>query len=191
MADTELLSLTEASAPAGTEGIYLVDGSGNSRYLLLSDLKTFINTDPTVVPSSVPLVGARAIRTSTQASSAGDNAFPFQDVGFDTDSFWSFGSPTRLTIPANVVKAVLTASIHTTGGSAGSVSLSIKKNGADYVATQAANSGFATVSLNVTTGPIIVAENDYFELEYNVGSGRTFEVARTFLSITALEVQSP
>lgn len=48
-------------------------------------------------------VGAAVVRTSTQSiSSAVSTAISWSSAGWDTDSLWSGGDPTKLTIPAGM-----------------------------------------------------------------------------------------
>lgn len=198
MADKELFSLPEHDSTDidGTMGVYLVDPLVGSRYVTLAELKTYINTDPTTVPASEPLRGARAVRTSTFTPSTGVNAISWNsdstgDGGFDTDSIWDSGAPTRLTVPTGWERAALFAGIRVTGGSAVNLFLAIRKNGTDTFANTMSSSGFSNQGLQVSTGPIIVTAGDYFEATYEFSSVTSKTVQnepRTFFSIIGLQV---
>jgi hypothetical protein len=199
MASSELLDLNggvglTSGEVASAQGLYVVDASGNSRFVSFANLKTAINTDPTVVPASEPLIGARALLTGTVTPpNTSENAIAWQSVsttGFDTNSFWSAGAPTRFTIPAGVTKVMLFAGLRATGGSAVSISLAIRKGGTTQIATNSMDSGFVNQTLTSASGPLIVAAGDYFEATYvfsSVTSKAIQNEERTFFSIVALE----
>jgi hypothetical protein len=175
MVDKTIPELIDVDLPlGGTEVIHLVDSDGNSRKIALSDLKTFINTDPTVVPSSVPFRGALAYRSSALsiANSTSTN-ITWNAEDYDTDSIWSAGAPTRLTVPTGVTKVKIISGIVFESATYTLLSLTIIKNGglttfADYRGqplsrNQYTNAVGNTVGLNVVTPVLAVSSGDYFE----------------------------
>lgn len=51
---------------------------------------------------SASMRGAQAIRTTTETYNNTAKLATFEDTGFDTDSFWSSGTPKRLTVPVGL-----------------------------------------------------------------------------------------
>lgn len=180
--------LTAAGTLGGTELFVITDGDGNSRKVTLDELKTFINTDPTVVPSSVPYSGARVVRTSDVGIS-GVLVVAWQSEERDTDSFWSAGAPTRLTVPTGVTKVKVSASARLTGSGV-LLQAAFLKNGA-------ASAGLGTQSgtvqdIFVGSDVLDVVAGDYFEVQLFTGSGATVEattsgIARTWFAMEVIE----
>lgn len=167
--------MTNKTVPQLTAGtlsadgvMHFVDADGNSRKITLADLKTFINTDPTVVPSSEPYRGARVRRTSNLSITANTvTVVTWQAADRDTDSIWSAGAPTRLTVPTGVTKVRLSAQLRYAASA--SVFVLIGKNGDTpngAVRVNATGTGLfgATDVLDVVAG-------DYFECSaFSAGS---------------------
>lgn len=61
-----------------------------------------------------------------------DVAIPWDDTVYDTDSFWSAGTPTRLTVPAGVTKVRLKDDIDWTFGGSGYRHVWVHKNGSPF-----------------------------------------------------------
>ena len=170
-------ALTEVDLLGGTEQLHLVDAEGNSRKVTLADLKTFINTDPTVVPSSVPFRGALARRTSVLSlTNAVFINITWDSALYDTDSIWSAGAPTRLTVPTGVTKIKLGGGTDLPSATYSTLSQLITKNGdtgPDYPGfgsfrTQA---GSTLPRNSCSTGVIPVVAGDYFEFRVGQFSG--------------------
>lgn len=167
MTNKKIPELTAVGLLGGTELFHLVDSDGNSRKVTLDDLKTFINTDPTVVPSSVPYRGALVRRTSA-LSLAPSTTTPviFQEELRDTDDFFSLGSPTRLTVPVGVTKVRLKSNVRFASNASGIRYCFHSKNGALFIGrgyvNQAALGAFLTQ--NFQSAVLDVVEGDYFEL---------------------------
>lgn len=191
--DKDLLTLTLADlSDISAAGVYVyVVTPDGSRKALLSTVKTFANTDPTEVPASEPMVGAKVQLTgNVTVTSSAAQIISWGSADFDTNSFWSGGAPTRFTVPSGVTMVELTAGTRSTGSGTVQLSLQIKRNGTDYVAQDAKQSGFANGGNNCFSGPVPVTAGDYFELEYTQGStsSRTIvDEARTFFAIKAVE----
>ena len=193
MADKELSGLNEASAIAGGK-LYIVDADGNSRWIGVADLKTFINTDPTIVPSSVPWRGARVRLTSnlTHNSSGNFLTASWASASVDTDDIWSAGAPTRLTVPAGVTKVRLSATIVFATNATGVRQISVNKNG-DIpegglgLTTTASNIGQL---LSATSSVMDVEAGDYFELRVYQNSGGSLNITnenRTWFQMEIVE----
>ncbi|MDH6235151.1 hypothetical protein M2281_005773 [Mesorhizobium soli] len=183
--------LTSAEV-AGAKGLYVVDADGNSRFVSFANLKTAINTSPTVVPSSVPHRGARVVRTGTLVvPDTNENAISWQSADFNTDSIWSSGAPTRLIVPVGVTKVSLTGGVRSTASSATNNYAVIRKNGTTYFASSGMSTGFSNGSVGLATGVIAVSAGDYFELLYAfnsiTGSRTIVNEPRTFFSMNVVE----
>lgn len=193
--DKELFDLgggigVDSADLTGTMGLYLVTPEG-SRFVTLDELKTWVNTDPTVIPASEPFRGANVqLSSGTVVANTSVNTLSWGSARYDTDSFWSGGSPTRLTVPSGVDRVRVNAGFRSTGGAAVGISCFIVKNGSVFMAMFSANSGFANGGGYCSTGVIDVDAGDYFELQYVQGTAtsRTVEATdRTFFSIEAVE----
>jgi hypothetical protein len=117
--------------------------------------------------------GAKAKMTAddtTQNVSGGDTAVSFDSAVFDTDSFWSAGAPTRLTIPATVtyVELVGQVSVASSTGDTGFYTGIFHRNSAGTLlrnfGPRLIETGGAAKQLQAVTGPVAVTAGDYFEL---------------------------
>lgn len=187
-----LESLTAVGAMDGTELLYIVDTDGNSRKITAADLKTFINTDPSIVPSSEPFRGALVKRTGTQSISANtETSIAWQAAEYDTDSFWSAGAATRLTVPAGVTKVRLAANVSDNGTNKESYAY-IFKNGAAFLGGPdhgSVGGGFNNRK-NLHSAVVNVSTGDYFELRVYYTVAATVPAAYTnlWMSIEAVEL---
>lgn len=177
MADQELASLPAAGTLDGTVLLYIVDQDGNSRKVTLADLKTFINTDPTVITSADPWRGAKAYRTSDLTSVTTAQTIVWQAASPNTDSIWSAGAPTRLTVPTGVTKVRLFWALEYEAlATAGSVGAALRKNGAALVqpdaygghTTRAGTTGFNNNLVLGFSCLLAVTAGDYFELQTSI-----------------------
>ncbi|TGT72900.1 hypothetical protein EN802_13555 [bacterium M00.F.Ca.ET.159.01.1.1] len=175
MVDKKIEDLPALSSVTGTILIEVVDDDGNSRKVPLSDLKTFINTDPTVVPSSNPFRGALVKRTTSQAiTTATETPVTWESAVYDSDSIWSAGSPTRLTVPSGVTKVRLKANVQWDISSVGFRYVAMKKNGADFdgrgaslIDSLASNYEWQ----NIGSAVVAVTAGDYFDLRVQHSKG--------------------
>ena len=172
-------ALTAAGTLDGTELFHVVDTDGNSRKLTLADLKTFVNTDPTVVPSSEPAKLLRVQRTSNQSlSNASTTAISWQSSQKDTSGgqlSWSVGTATRITIGAGVTKVIARASLAWAANGTGARLTIIRKGGSTmfgegYDARLSASASIPTIA-HAETVILDVAENDYLEVFGHQASG--------------------
>lgn len=61
-----------------------------------------------------------------------DVTIPWDATVYDTDAFWSAGSPTRLTVPAGVSKVRLKGNLNWTFGGTGSRHIWMHQNGGPF-----------------------------------------------------------
>lgn len=176
MADQELGELPAAGALDGTVLLYIVDQDGNSRRVTLAELKTFVNTDPTIVPSSEPWRGARVRRSSNVTGITWPYIVSWNSEVEDTHGFWSAGAPTRLTVPAGVTRVRLRANVEIEGSAnTGSMFLSILKNGAAFngqgaIGNRNSSTGFSSNVLHCHSWSDQCTNGDYYEVRINVNT---------------------
>lgn len=173
MVTKTISELTAAGTLGGTELFVITDGDGNSRKVTLATLKTFMNTDPTVVPSSEPFRGALAYRSSvlSVANNTGV-AIAWNAEDYDTDAIWSVGAPTRLTVPTGVTMVRLNCTLMFPTATYGILSASIIKNGDTSSTSYPGQGGLrvqndsvsAFVRMGGSTAVISVTGGDYFEV---------------------------
>lgn len=164
-----------------------------------SALKTFVNTDPSVVPSAVPFKGALVRRTSSLTSVTWPLLIPWQEAVYDTDDFWAGAAPSRLTVPAGVTKVRLTASVSFEGlATAGSVFAQFFRNGASLSpgsgpTARQSNTGFSDNVLPLVSPVVNVTAGDYFEVRATVsmsGQDQILEDYRTWFALEVVEASS-
>lgn len=140
----------------------------------------------------------RCVRTATYNLSNDTYwTVQWQQTQVDTDSFWSSGQPTRLTIPSGFTKAIIFASCNFSSAStpSGRREIRIIKNGSTIMNVCLLKPSTATEStadIQATTGIIPVSSGDYFEVSVyqNQGSalavgGGTSGLNGLFLSVEA------
>lgn len=200
---TQLFNLnsgTEITSLDGAYGLYIVtvDGGGNpvqSGYVTLATLKNFINTDPSVVPSSNPWRGCQVSLSANQ--SIPNSAFTVVNFGaedIDTDSIWNIGAPSRLTVPVGVSKIRLSAGVSWSGNSTGLRYLEFYKNGGGVPPAGSVAQGIPANTnynaVNCTGGVMSVSAGDYFELRVLQNSGGSLNVlnnSRTWFQMEIIE----
>lgn len=161
-----------------------------------SALKTFANTDPTIVPSSSPFRGALVRKTTNSTGLTFPIFVAWEEAVYDTHSFWTAGTPTRLTIPSGVSRIRLTGSITFEGlGAVGSVFAQVQKNGAvqnpgsGFTFRQDA-AGFTDNVVPIMTPVINVIPGDYFEISTQVSMSGQDQILfgyRTWLNLEVVE----
>jgi hypothetical protein len=131
--------------------------------------------------------GARLEKSASQSYTASAAAVVTWAVPvIQTWPLWSAGSPNRLTIGANVNIVELHASVRCNTVVAGFTQLSIRKNGGALMASSNATSG-AAPARQCSTGPIYVANGDYFEVLFQGAQGNTLEaIERTHFTCSIL-----
>lgn len=186
MADTKTSDEAAATTPTGAELVRIVQSATSKK--------------TTVAVLSHHFRGARARMNAddtAQNVTASDVAITFDVADFDTDSFWSAGSPTRLTIPSGVSYVMLSGQAlvsSSTGDTFYSVSIQ-HRNSANtllrYYGQRFMEGGNTSRMCNVSSGAIAVSSGDYFTLNVREESDNSVTIegddsAQTFLALTVL-----
>ena len=203
---------TGATVSVGNGAIVLIQGNGANCYgvggaAALGDLADvvgpFLNGDLLQFDGAawrpagsgilsrvmLPFKGALVRRATTQAVAATTNTqLAFSDAVYDTDSFWSGGSPTRLTVPSGVTKVQLWGGVAWSGGSANGT-LRLLKNGATFLGRGniSAASGFTDQGLTVISAVIPVVAGDYFEAQVYLSAARTVSADGAVFGLAVVE----
>lgn len=128
---------------------------------------------------NAPFKGALARLNANKSISAWPYIASWDNASYDSDGFWSSGTPTRLTIPAGkgIKKIRLTGVIGISYSAAlnSAFSLLLMKNGATsgYVVGQyktESTSAFSASIINFSSPVITVADGDYFEVRINAAT---------------------
>lgn len=190
MADTKTSDETAATAPTGAELVRIVQGGSSKK--------------TTLAVAGHQFRGARARMTSddTAQNVTTLTAVVFDAAEFDTDSFWSAGSPTRLTIPAGlgITHVELAGQVNTTAStadtylsveithynSAGTILNRILQFGSEFGAT--------TKVAAMGSGPLAVTAGDYFELRVQEESDTSVTIqggstTRCFLALHVIGME--
>lgn len=160
MADTKTSDETAATTPTGAELVRIVQGGSSKK--------------TTLAVAGHQFRGAKVRLSSDDLTQnyTTETAMPFDIADFDTDGFWSAGSPTRLTIPAGkgITHVELTGQVQMTLGSASEwMTVGIKhSNSAGTILHQRGprfmQRGNTGGTLGAVSGPLPVSDGDYFEL---------------------------
>lgn len=187
MADTKTSDEAAATTPTGAELVRITQGGSSKR------------TTAAVLGHQFRGAKARMTLDDTLVNPTSGYIIPFDSTDFDTDSFWSAGSPSRLTIPAGKgIKYVelvgqVSATLGTVSTWAG-VIIS-HRNSAGTLLEQFLNHGwdYGTGHLSpAITGPVAVSDGDYFELIYQEESDTSVTIdgdhaqRRTYLALTVI-----
>lgn len=168
----EIIDLPAAEALTGAELVTVIQG-GVSVKVPISTLSAHIKIAETIVPASEPFKGALLRRTSDLNAVSFPLFVPWQEAAYDSDSFWSAGAATRITIPAGITKVRLTGSVRFNASfEAGTISCRIYKNGGIFpystsIIQRQGATGFDDNANAAFTPVIPVVQNDYFELRAN------------------------
>lgn len=161
----------------------------------------FVSPNALVPVAAVPrFMGAQVyLSASTTAQNYSTaTAIAFGAEAYDTDGFHdNVTNNTRLTIPAGLgIKKVRVAAVARVSSiTAGSDNvLTISKNGAyTYIGnpgTTHENSAATTSQISISSGPIAVADGDYFEFVFQTSDTSTgLDADRTSFSIEVVEVE--
>ena len=162
MADTKTSAETAATALSGAELVRIVQSASSKK--------------TTAAVLGHQFRGARVRKTSDDASADYTTETPmdFDVADFDTDTFWSAGTPSRLTIPAGlgITYVDLTGQVISSASAAGAASWTsiTQYTSADVVkktvGQRVVPKDGATMTLAVSTGPLSVDDGDYFQLRY-------------------------
>lgn len=163
----------------------------------LQQLLDFAQAQAAIVPELVPYRGAILSRTTTQTGVVNTTPVSWEAASFDTDSFWSAGAPTRLTIPSGITKVRLLWSVfYGTSATAGSASILLHKNGSsatspDFWGRTTARQGTTGFSNNEASGmsaALAVSPGDYFELVASISGISTSTIEASSRTVFELEV---
>lgn len=153
-------------------------------------------TDPTTFFGITELDGStpRAMVTlsSPFAISSSLDYIDWDAAEYDTDSFWSAGSPSRLTIPAGVSKVRLYAGVRADTTAITHLLCNIDKNGASFLGggalePEAMVSGLTT-RIAIASAPVDVIPGDYFEVETRANtSANISNDPNTYFALEVLE----
>lgn len=150
-----------------------------------------VSPGTTITPS---FQGAAVRLTSNESISTASNTdIPWDVVTFDTDSFWSGGSPTRLTVPSGVTKVRVSAGIEWGTSAVGQRAASITKNGSFSVEGRAddkRSAGDDSIGhiQNIISATLSVVSGDYFEVNVFQDSGGNLNVLTSAATWFAIEV---
>lgn len=128
--------------------------------------------------AGVPFMGAMVNLTSNTTLAAPPAQVTWAAAAYDTASFWSAGSPTRLTVPAGVTRVRLFTTLAFDTGTFATVantSLSFRKNGNDFIGNGfgAMASGYPNSVFTTISAVIPVVAGDYFEVRWNTSRAGT------------------
>jgi hypothetical protein len=161
MADREISGLTAGTDPKAA--LFHAVQSGNSR--------KFVGD---VVGHQFRGAHVHMTSDDTTVNATGGYTLSFDAATFDTDTFWSAGAPTRLTIPASlgIAYVEVTGQIQvsaTTADNTRTLQL-IQRDSGDtikrlwhYNAFEGGGTGWAA---SIHSGPVAVAAGDYFAITY-------------------------
>lgn len=126
--------------------------------------------------------------TTTTLPALSTTVIPFPTPVLDTAGFWDAANPTRITIPASVSIAKLSAFFTTDFiVNTGSVVLFFFKNGVEFQRWQGTWSTWPM--FGSFTGPLVVSEGDYFEMKmFTSDANRSSGNDRTFFTLEVLQV---
>lgn len=187
MADVKTSAETDATVLTGAEQVRITQG-GNSR-----------KTIAALMGHQFRGVRARMSTDDTAQNVTADTAVGFDLADFDTDTFWSAGSPTRITIPASlgIDYVELTAQAYVTSGTADTVfSVQIwHYNSANTLlkifGIRHVEGGNTARMGQATTGPVLVSDSDYFvmNIQQETDTSVTIEgddLRQTYMALTVI-----
>lgn len=123
---------------------------------------------------------ARLTKSSTQAfASSSNNAVQFQSAAFDTNTFYSAGQPTRITIGATGIYQIGAGlNISVSGSPTGICDAYIRLNGSTVYGGQTHTLSAAILSfyISVSLGLVSLTAGDYLELLLSNQSSGTLTV---------------
>ena len=113
---------------------------------------------------------------------------------FDDNDFFSSTNPTRLTVPSGCTRATLTGGgTYGTGANGADMGIRFRKNGTDVVGQEShddlymGNHTGYQAAMTAESGPLSVAENDYFEMQISRDNAAGATLADSDLSFFAIQ----
>lgn len=168
--------IAETKKAAKGSGLYpgdlqMMAAAGNLIPVIHGEPANYEKWEPRLEP--VSLQGAHLPLAANQVISASTNTLAIWGVPhFQTVQFWTAGDPTKIVIPANVVKVNIHLGFFISGTTAGNLTVVILKNAATGAAR--ANQRTSTAAgQSCSTGPIAVTPGDYFTARFNSNIGFT------------------
>jgi hypothetical protein len=182
--------LAALEALTGTDTLYYRNGASSWAPVTIGAGLSFAggNLEVTAVPGVMR--GARVLRTNVYLTPVATAfAVPWEAVGFDTDSCWNAGDPTKLTVPAGASFVELTGGArYQATGILVNHAYQIRKNGsvlADAYFTGA--QGYQRGACVLTSGPLQVVPGDYFEFWAETSNAKHLDpVPATFFSMRVI-----
>jgi hypothetical protein len=185
------IAVEDEGAEEGT-GIDRLNFTGAGASVSVAGSEATIN-----VPGGSTFAGARVRRTTDQTTAdySTETAIPWEEAVVDTDSFWSAGTPSRLTVPvayngryANVQGQVRIDA--TTADTYKVVRLSHKDSGGTtkFIAAQSVEVGLTTAYVNVSLIGVPVATGDYFDMAIDEESDTSVTIKSASQSGFAIQI---
>ncbi len=170
-----------------------IEVGGVSFKIPASILKTYVNTNPTIVPSSVPFRGCLLYRTSNFfVSNQTTTQIPWQAAEYNTDNLWNIATPGIITIPAGVTKVRFRGHLEYINDGAGIRQGSLDVNGASKKGLSHNAMEMATGRRFPVPGAVIpVSQGDQLSMFtwHNRGTGGTSVLAGdyTWIGVEVVE----
>lgn len=164
-----------AFTPTNTDLIHVVQ-NGQSFVCMLDELSLLLQ-GATVEHSRQTAFRGALILANTAATPEDGAPVTFVSSVYDTDSFFSGGMPSRLTIPIGVTAVEITGAFETLATTA---RLDVIKNGATF--DGAPFGAYSNGCISISSGIIPVSGGDYFEIiseliaSYNTNSWLAIKV---------------
>jgi hypothetical protein len=174
-------SPTRLTVPAGQDGKYIVHGQ--------------VKWTVTGAVTPAAIIGGKVNRSTNQTiNNNSATQISFSGTEFDTNVFWSAGSPTRLTIPSGGEGLyVIVGQIKWSVGASGPAFIRIFKNGTTIIGESYIETVNANSTSNVACEEDLVT-SDFIELQVFQVTGSSQTVvggSNTYLSAIATVTSSP
>lgn len=143
-----------------------------------------------VPPANRQFKGALVLKSATQSiPGSATTPLTWQVEQYDTDGFFTTGQPTRLTVPAGVIRVRLSAGLTFTASFTELTVMQILRNGATFNgAPVIRNNGNAGDGINLSTPVLDVVPGDYWEATILQGNATAKDVSASGNTWFALEV---
>ena len=186
-ASTEMVELLDVDPTGLADGDVLIWNAATSKFEPGTPLAT-------VSSGAVhkPFRGAMVKFTADESLSNGPLSWDATE--YDTNSFWSAGSPALFTIPAGVLKVRLTANMALDSNLAAESSTMLRflKDGSSFLggSNSGGQSGYSNIGVSVTSAVIAVAQGDTFSVEWYSTDGSVTGVdGQCFFAIEVMEAE--
>ena len=204
------MSASSFTVHQGTQGAYTLTGAdyiavesgGNTRVVTLNEVSSLLLgqtandrvTDAVTCAVTHLNAGATTLDIDLTGNSGG-LPLAWSSVSIDTDSIWSVGNPTRLTVPANVTRVQLTFSCTSVLLPSEVTKLfSIRKNGETgkgvAAGWESGEDGDSEKSVCLVSPILDVIPGDYFEVfvsDTNEGTASVYTHVSTYFCMQAVE----